>query len=131
MSDDAAHEALRNTGRQAMREVLGEDYMARRDASTTPFNQALRHLSEEFPYASLWTRDVLTRRERSLVTLGMLAALNQHHELRGHLVGALNNGCTPEEIAEVFTHSCAYVGFPYAIAALRTAEEVLREQGRA
>lgn len=131
MNDEAAHETLRNTGRQAMREVLGEAYMARRDASTTPLNQALRHLSEEFPYASLWTRGVLTRRERSLVTLGMLAALNQHHELRGHLVGALNNGCTPEEIAEVFTHSCAYVGFPYAIAALRTAEEVLAAEAAA
>lgn len=131
MDDESAHEALRGTGRQAMREVLGDAYMARRDATTTPLNQALRHLSEEFPYASLWTRGTLTRRERSLVTLGILAALNQHHELRGHLIGALNNGCTPEEIAEVFTHSSAYVGFPYAIAAMRTAEEVLREAGAA
>lgn len=129
MSDETAHEALRATGRQAMREVLGEAYMARRDASTTPLNQALRHLSEEFPYASLWTRGTLTRRERSMVTIGMLVALSQHHELRGHLVGALNNGCTPEEIAEVITHACAYAGFPAAIAAMRTAEEVLREAG--
>lgn len=131
MSDEPAHDALRSTGRQAMREVLGEAYVARRDASTTPLNQALRHLSEEFPYASLWTRGVLTRRERSMVTIGMLVAMSQHHELRGHLVGALNNGCTPEEIAEVITHSCAYAGFPAAIAAMRTAEEVLKEQGRA
>ncbi|MBB5689996.1 4-carboxymuconolactone decarboxylase [Roseomonas alkaliterrae] len=129
MTDETAHEALRATGRQAMREVLGEAYMARRDASTTPLNQALRHLSEEFPYASLWTRGTLTRRERSMVTIGMLVALSQHHELRGHLVGALNNGCTPEEIAEVITHACAYAGFPAAIAAMRTAEEVLREAG--
>ncbi|WP_198374236.1 carboxymuconolactone decarboxylase family protein [Neoroseomonas rubea] len=131
MTDETAHSALRSTGRQAMREVLGEGYMARRDASTTPLNQALRHLSEEFPYASLWTRDTLTRRERSMITIGMLVAMSQHHELRGHLVGALNNGCTPEEIAEVITHSCAYAGFPAAIAAMRTAEEVLKEQGRA
>lgn len=127
MSDETAHQALRTSGRQAMREVLGEAYMARRDASTTPLNQSLRHLSEEFPYASLWTRGTLTRRERSMVTIGMLVAMSQHHELRGHLVGALNNGCTPEEIAEVITHSCAYAGFPAAIAAMRTAEEVLRE----
>ncbi len=127
MSDETAHDALRATGRQAMREVLGEGYMARRDASTTPLNQALRHLSEEFPYASLWTRGTLTRRERSMVTIGMLVAMSQHHELRGHLVGALNNGCTPEEIAEVITHSCAYAGFPAAIAAMRTAEDVLRD----
>jgi len=129
MTDETAHEALRATGRQAMREVLGDAYMAKRDASTTPLNQALRHLSEEFPYASLWTRGTLTPRERSMVTIGMLAAMSQHHELRGHLVGALNNGCTPGEIAEVITHACAYAGFPAAIAAMRTAEEVLREAG--
>jgi 4-carboxymuconolactone decarboxylase len=129
MPDDDAHDRLRATGRTAMREVLGEAYMARRDASTTPLNQALRHLSEEFPYASLWTRGTLTRRERSMVTIGMLVALSQHHELRGHLVGAINNGCTEAEIAEVITHACAYAGFPAAIAAMRTAEEVLREIG--
>ena len=111
MTDKAAHDALQTTGRQAMTEVLGEAYIARRDTTTTPLNQALRHLSEEFPYASLWTRDVITRRERSMVTIGMLVAMSQHHELRGHLVGALNNGCTPEEIAEVITHACAYAGF--------------------
>jgi 4-carboxymuconolactone decarboxylase len=127
MTDEPAHDALRATGRQAMREVLGDTYMARRDASTTPLNQALRHLSEEFPYASLWTRDTLTRRERSMVTIGMLVALSQHHELRGHLVGAINNGCTEQEIAEVITHACAYAGFPAAIAAMRTAEQVLRD----
>ncbi|HWT09683.1 MAG TPA: carboxymuconolactone decarboxylase family protein, partial [Roseomonas sp.] len=98
MTDKAAHDALQSTGRQAMRDVLGDAYMAKRDASTTPLNQALRHLSEEFPYASLWTRGTLTRRERSMVTIGMLVAMSQHHELRGHLVGALNNGCTAEEI---------------------------------
>lgn len=129
MTDETAHAALRSTGRQAMREVLGEAYMARRDATTTPLNQALRHLSEAFPYASLWTRGTLTRRERSMVTIAMLVALNQHHELRGHLVGALNNGLSAEEIAEVITHASAYAGFPAAIAAMRTAEEVLREAG--
>ncbi len=125
MTDETAHDALRATGRQAMREVLGDAYLAKRDATTTPLNQALRHLSEEFPYATLWTRGTLTRRERSMVTIGMLVALSQHHELRGHLVGAINNGCTKEEIAEVITHACAYAGFPAAIAAMRTAEEVL------
>jgi 4-carboxymuconolactone decarboxylase len=125
MTDETAHDALRATGRQAMREVLGDAYLEKRDASTTPLNQALRHLSEEFPYATLWTRGTLTRRERSMVTIGMLVALSQHHELRGHLVGAINNGCTKEEIAEVITHACAYAGFPAAIAAMRTAEEVL------
>jgi 4-carboxymuconolactone decarboxylase len=129
-AEKAAHATLRETGRQVMREVLGSDYVERRDAGTTALNAAVRSLSEEFAYATLWTRPDLDRRVRSLVTLGMLCALNRPHELRIHLVGALNNGCSAEEIREVFTHSVAYCGFPAAIDALRTAEEVLREHGR-
>lgn len=129
-AEKAAHETLREAGRQVMREVLGSDYVERRDTSTTKLNAAVRALSEEFAYATLWTRPDLDRRVRSLVTLGMLCALNRPHELRIHLVGALNNGCSAEEIREVFTHSVAYCGFPAAIDALRTAEEVLREHGR-
>jgi 4-carboxymuconolactone decarboxylase len=127
----AAHDTLREQGRAVMREILGEDYVARRDGTTTPLNAAVRRLSEEFAYSTLWTRPAFDRRQRSLLTLAMLCALNRPHELRVHLVGALNNGCTPEEIAEVFTHAVAYCGFPAAIDALRVAEEVLREQGRA
>ncbi|TXL64575.1 carboxymuconolactone decarboxylase family protein [Zeimonas arvi] len=127
---DGAHQVLRAAGRQVMREILGSDYVARRDASTTRLNAAVRGLSEEFAYATLWTRPDLSRQVRSLVTLAMLCALNRPHELRIHLVGALNNGCSAEEIREVFTHSVAYCGFPAAIDALRTAEEVLREHGR-
>jgi 4-carboxymuconolactone decarboxylase len=129
-SDSAAHAALRETGRRVLREVLGDAYADRRDASDTEMNAAVRRLSEEFAYATLWTRPGLERRERSLVTIAMLGALNRPHELRIHLVGALTNGCCAEEIREVFTHAVAYCGFPAAIDALRTAEEVLGERQR-
>ena len=128
--DGAAHAALRLTGRRVMCEVLGDAYVERRDASDSAMNSAVRRLSEEFAYATLWTRSVLDRRERSLVTIAMLCALNRPHELRIHLVGALNNGCSADEIREVFTQSVAYCGFPAAIDALRTAEEVLGEHQR-
>ncbi|MCO6418114.1 carboxymuconolactone decarboxylase family protein [Siccirubricoccus sp. KC 17139] len=130
MEEDKAHDALRESGRRVMREVLGDAYVDKRDAGTTPFNAAVRRLSEEFAYATLWTRPVFDRRQRSLVTLAMLCALNRPHELRIHLVAALNNGCTAEEISELFTHAVAYCGFPAAIDALRVAEEVLREHGK-
>lgn len=132
VGDGAAHAALRQTGRRVMREVLGEAYVERRDASDSAMNSAVRRLSEEFAYATLWTRPVLDRHQRSLVTIAMLCALNRPHELRIHLVAALNNGCSADEIREVFTHAVAYCGFPAAIDALRTAEEVLAErQGNA
>ena len=128
-SSEDAHRALREQGREVMIEVLGAPYVARRDDSTSDFNAPVRGLREEFAYASLWTRGTLSRRERSLITLGMLCALNRPHELRIHLTAAINNGCTAEEIRELFTHSVAYCGFPAAIDALRIAEEVLREKG--
>lgn len=121
--------SLRERGRAMMARILGTPYVTQRDASTNAFNAPIRRLSEEFAYATLWTRDGLTARERSLVTLGMLCALNRPHELRIHLQGALNNGCTPVEIREVLTHSVAYCGFPAAIDALRVAETLLAEQG--
>jgi 4-carboxymuconolactone decarboxylase len=126
---EAAHRTLREQGRGVMSEVLGAPYLARRDDSTNDFNAPLRRLSEEFAYASIWTRSTLSRRERSLITLGMLCALNRPHELRIHLTGAINNGCTAGEIRELITHSVAYCGFPAAIDALRIAEEFLHEKG--
>jgi 4-carboxymuconolactone decarboxylase len=129
MDEKTAHETLRARGRTEMREILGAPYTEARDASTTPFNAAIRALSEEMAYATLWTRPGLDRKQRSLVTLAMLCALNHPHELRIHLIAALNNGCTAAEISEVFTHAVAYCGFPAAIDALRIAEAVLKEQG--
>ncbi|WP_424811498.1 carboxymuconolactone decarboxylase family protein [Roseococcus sp. YIM B11640] len=129
MDEAAAHETLRAKGRAEMREILGAAYTEARDRTTNPFNSAIRALSEEMAYATLWTRPGLDRRQRSLITLGMLCALNHPHELRIHLVAALNNGCTAAEISEVFTHAVAYCGFPAAIDALRMAEQVLKEEG--
>ncbi|MDB5379010.1 MAG: 4-carboxymuconolactone decarboxylase [Rubritepida sp.] len=129
MDETAAHDALRARGRAEMREILGATYTETRDKGTNSFNSAIRALSEEMAYATLWTRPGLDRKQRSLVTLAMICALNHPHELRIHLIGALNNGCTAEEISELFTHAVAYCGFPAAIDALRLAEQVLKEQG--
>ena len=118
----------RTIGRKMMSEVLGAPYCERRDASTNAFNAPIRQLSEEFAYGSLWTRPGIDRRTRSLVTLGMLTALNRPHEMAIHLEGAVNNGCTAEEIRETLTHTVAYCGFPAAIDALRAAEAFLREK---
>jgi 4-carboxymuconolactone decarboxylase len=118
----------RSTGRKVMSEVLGAAYCERRDASTNEFNAPIRRLSEEFAYGSLWTRPGIDRKTRSLVTLGMLTALNRPHEMNIHLEGAVNNGCTAEEIRETLTHTVAYCGFPAAIDALRAAETFLRDK---
>jgi 4-carboxymuconolactone decarboxylase len=129
MSQNAqSNDERRKIGRQVMREVLGAPYCERRDASTNDFNAPIRRLSEEFAYGSLWTRPGIDRKTRSMVTLGMLTALNRPHELALHLEAAVNNGCSVEEIRETLTHTVAYCGFPAAIDALRAAEAFLRDR---
>lgn len=130
MTEQEAHRLLRERGRADMDEIFGKPFMARRDATTTAFNAPLRALSEEFAYATLWARPGLGRRERSLMTLAMLCALNRPHEIRLHVPAALNNGVTVEEIGEALTHAAAYCGLPAAIDALAIAEQVLRDAGR-
>ncbi len=130
MDESDAHEALRAKGRADMVEIFGAGFMARRDSTTNPFNAPLRALSEEFAYATLWARPGLGRRERSLMTLAMLCALNRPHEIRMHVPAALQNGVTVAEISEALTHAAAYCGLPAAIDALAVAEKVLHELGR-
>ena len=124
MTEQEAHATLKEQGRQVLGEILGESYLAKRDATNNDFWGPTRQLSEELAYASLWTREGLDRKQRSMITVAMLCALNRPHELRIHLLGALNNGCSKIELREIFTHAIAYCGFPAAqegIRALRKA----------
>ena len=79
----------------------------------------------EHAWGSVWTRDGLDRKTRSMITLSMLIAQKAHGELKGHVRGALNNGVTAEEIREIIMHSAAYCGFPSALSAMRVAKEVV------
>ena len=119
----------RETGRRIMREVLGDAYVDRRGATTTPFNAPVRQLSEEMAFGTVWARPGLDRRTRSLLCLAMLTALNRPHELKLHLRGALNNGCTVEEIQEALLQTVVYGGFPACIDSVREAEAALAEMG--
>ena len=122
-------EAKRETGRALMRQVLGEEYMARRDASTNEFNAPLRRFSEENAFGDVWQRPGLDPKFRSLLCIAMLTALNRPAEIRIHVGSALNNGATMSEIREVLLQSVLYCGIPAAIDATKVAEEVLKERG--
>ena len=81
-------------------------------------------------FGDIWSRDGLTPRERSMLTVAMLVALNRTPQLRAHLAGALANGVTKEEIREVLLHAMLYAGIPAALEGFRTATAVLEEAGR-
>jgi len=121
---------LRERGRAVLSEVLGQEYLDRRDRSTTPFNRPLRELSEAVAFGDVWSRPGLDRKVRSMLCLAMLTALNRPDELRLHVVSALNNGCNAEEIQEVLYQAAIYCGLPAAVQAFKVAEETLQAAGR-
>ncbi|MBV9523332.1 MAG: 4-carboxymuconolactone decarboxylase [Alphaproteobacteria bacterium] len=114
-------------GLAVRREVLGAEYVDRAVAGADAFSRPLQDFVTEYCWGGVWTRPGLTRKTRSLLNLAMLTALNRPHELKLHLKGALNNGVTREEIAEVLLHAGVYCGVPAAVDAFRTAREVFGE----
>jgi 4-carboxymuconolactone decarboxylase len=89
----------------------------------------MQELATEYCWGAVWGREGLTRKERSLINLAMIAALNRPHELKTHVKGALRNGVTRDEIREVFLQVAIYCGVPAAVVAFRCAKEVFKERG--
>ena len=114
-------------GLEIRRAVLGEEYVDKAIASADDFNQPMQELVTEYCWGSVWSRPGLPRKTRSLLNLAMLSALNRSPELKLHVRGALTNGVTKNEIAEVFLQVAIYCGVPSAIDAFRTAREVFAE----
>jgi 4-carboxymuconolactone decarboxylase len=122
-------EEQRKRGRELLGEVIGKEYLAKRDASTNDFNRPLRQFSETYAFGDIWSRPGLPRKVRSMLCMAMLTALGKPEELRLHVNSALNNGCTVDEIQEVLYQTVAYCGIPATIEAFKVAEAVLRERG--
>jgi|SRR5882757_5569916 len=114
-------------GLEMRREVLGAEHVDRSLANATEFGKPMQELVTEYCWGEIWTRPGLSPRERSLLNIGMLTALNRNEELKLHVRGALNNGCSTEEIQEVLLQSAIYCGVPAAIAAFRVAQSALDE----
>ena len=114
-------------GLKVRTEVMGEAFVNRAIENTTELTKPLQDWINEHAWGSTWQREGLPRKTRSLVTIAMLAALKSPTELKGHVRGALNNGCTVEEIQEVLLHSIVYCGAPAAQEAFRAAQQVIEE----
>lgn len=122
MNDD-----LFNKGLQTRREVLGSDYVDNAIRNADAFSLPLQEMVTQYAWGDVWNRQGLARRDRSLLVLSMLTALNRPHELKLHLRGALNNGVTRDEIKEVFLQAAIYCGAPAAMDSFRVAREVFAE----
>jgi 4-carboxymuconolactone decarboxylase len=114
----------RAAGLVVRRAVLGEAHVDRALGSLSDFNREFDDLITRYAWGEIWTRPGLPRVTRSMLTLGMLVALNRPEEFRLHVRGALNNGVTRDEIKEVLLQAAIYCGVPAAHSALRAAEGV-------
>jgi len=114
-------------GLEIRKAVVGEEYVNNSLANADEFTMPIQELVTEYCWGSVWSRDGLPRKTRSLLNLAMLTALNRPHELKLHLNGAINNGCTKEEVMETLLQTAIYCGVPAAIDAFRTAREVFDE----
>ena len=114
-------------GMKVRREVLGDKYVDRALSSASEFTRPLQELVTENCWGQVWAGGVLTRRTRSLITIAILASLRASVELKSHVLGALRNGCSVEEIQDVLLHCSVYCGVPAGIDAFRAAKEVIEE----
>ena len=118
MSDD---------GMTTRREVLGDEHVDRAVAGTTPFTADFQDLITRYAWGEIWTRPGLPRHTRSLLTIGLMVALNRSDEFKLHVRAAFNNGVTREDITEVLLQCAIYAGVPAANSAFHMAEEVFAQ----
>jgi 4-carboxymuconolactone decarboxylase len=114
-------------GLAVRRAVLGDAHVDRSLAKRNDFNEEFQALITRYAWGEMWTRPGLPRHTRSLLTIGLMVALNRPDEFRLHLRAAFNNGVTREEIREVLLHCAVYAGVPAANSAFHMAEEVFAQ----
>lgn len=119
-------EAFEN-GLTVRRDVLGADYVDRSLSSASAFMEPFQQMVTEWCWGSVWTREGLDRKTRSLLNLAMLTALNRPNELKLHVRGALANGVSRSEIQEVLLHATVYCGIPAGLDAFKVADAILAE----
>jgi len=120
---------VRERGLAVRREMFGppgsDDAVRNASNFAAPFHEIL----SRYCFGEFWTRDGLGRRDRSMLTLAMLIALNREQEIKIHVRGALANAVKPSEIQELILHAIPYCGIPAALGGMRAAEEALAAAG--
>lgn len=114
-------------GLATRRAVLGDAYVDKALEGTDDFTWAMQQLTTENCWDGIWNRPGLDRRSRSILNLGMIAALNRPHEFKAHIRGALANGLSRDELREILLQIAVYVGIPAGVDSFRLAREVFAE----
>ncbi len=123
---------MHDKGLEVRKAVLGEAYVNNALKNVDDFNRPFQEMLNEYCWGTVWGREELPRKTRSMLNIAMIAILNRQHEFRAHLKGALTNGVTRDEIREILMQVAIYGGMPAAVDSFRIAREVFAElDGRA
>ncbi len=123
---------LPERGETVRRQVLGDEYVDRAIGNADDFSRPFQDVLNEYCWGLVWTDNALDLKQRSLLNLGMLAALNRMHEFGIHFRGAIRNGLTEEELRAALTQIAVYCGVPAGVEAFRVARSVrddMRQKG--
>jgi 4-carboxymuconolactone decarboxylase len=122
---------LMDAGIKARREVLGDEYVDRAMKNVDEFNRPFQEIVSEYCWGVAWTDETLSRRERSILNLGMTAATGRMQEFELHFRGAKRNGLTDEELRSVLIQIAIYCGIPVGVDCFRSARKVFAEDKKA
>jgi 4-carboxymuconolactone decarboxylase len=118
---------MHDKGLEVRKAVLGEAYVNNALKTVDDFNRPFQEMLNEYCWGTVWGREELPRKTRSMLNIAMIAILNRQHEFRAHLKGALTNGVSRDEIREILMQVAIYAGMPAAVDSFRIAREVFAE----
>ena len=118
-----------STGMKTRREVLGDAHVDRAEAAKTAFDEPFQTMITEGAWGTLWSGDEITRRERSMLTLALLAATGNFNEIPMHIRATAQTGASPEDVMQAFMHVGVYAGVPKANHAIKLAKDTYKEMG--
>jgi 4-carboxymuconolactone decarboxylase len=117
---------LYDQGMKTRRAVLGDAHVDKAESSQTDFDKDFQEYITHTAWGAVWSRPGLTKRERSLITIALLAALGHDEELAMHIRATKNTGATPDDVKEVLLHTGVYAGVPVANGAMKIAKEIFQ-----
>lgn len=126
MADSEMHKK----GMATRRRTLGDAHVDRAEKAKTAFDEPYQSLITEAAWGHVWSRDTITPRERSMMTLALLAGLGNFEEVAMHTRATANTGASPDDIMEAMLHVAIYAGVPRANHAIKIVKQVLAEMDR-
>lgn len=121
--------SLFDAGLKLRQQVLGDQYVGASIQAADDFTRPLQKMITEWCWGEGWGNPALSKRDRSMLNIAMLTALNRKEELKLHVRGAINNGLSVQEIQAILLQACIYCGVPAALDSTKAAREVLKEMG--